>query len=430
MKILKSHAVSPFGGINFVIKEAIDLNVNTLLNSNLPSLPPQSRYNWFDIFMSYWSVFFCGGDCAEDLSINIKSGLHANPYIKVPSPDRILERIKSLSDCPQTFTAKRGEKDHQFSLAEEMNQINLKILSLLPGFQKKDVVLDYDNTVIFTEKADARMTYKKEFGYFPGVGMVGKHIVYVENRNGNSTAHVMQHETIDRMASLLGENGITIDAIRADSASYSYEIIQSMGKAAKRIFVKARMTHTLEEAIAGIKQWKEIEIGGETLLRGATTFMPFERSARDNNEKTNSLKEYRLVVTKEVRRDGQINLFTGEAYNYNPIMTNDFKMTDDEVVYFYNARGAQEREFDELKNDFGWNKMPFSKLEQNTAFLLVMAMCKNLYAHMIVKFSQTIKSLSPNFRIKKFIFRFICIPGKWVVSGRTRKLRLYGVCIT
>ena len=91
------------------------------------------------------------------MSINIKSGLHANPYIKIPSPDRILERIKSLSDCPKTFIAKRGEKDHQFSLAEEMNQLNLKILSLLPGFQKKDVVLDYDNTVIFTEKADARM---------------------------------------------------------------------------------------------------------------------------------------------------------------------------------------------------------------------------------------------------------------------------------
>lgn len=110
-------------------------------------------------------------------------------------------------------------------------------------------MLDYDNTVIFTEKADAQMTYKKGFGYCPGVGIVGKHIVYVENRNGNSTAHVMQHETIDRMASLLEENGITIDAIRADSASYSYVIIQSMGKAARHIFVKDRMTHTLEKAI-------------------------------------------------------------------------------------------------------------------------------------------------------------------------------------
>ena len=132
MKIIKSQAVSPFGGINFVIKEAIDLKINTLLNNNLPSLPTQSQYNWFDIFMSYWSVFFCGGDCAEDLSINIKKGLNANPFIKVPSPDRILERIKSLSDGTQKFTTKRGEKDHQFSLVEEMNRLNLKMLSLLP----------------------------------------------------------------------------------------------------------------------------------------------------------------------------------------------------------------------------------------------------------------------------------------------------------
>lgn len=104
------------------------------------------------------------------------------------------------------------------------------MLSLLPGFQKEDVVLDYDNTLIFTEKEDARLTYKKENGYFPGVGIIGKHIVYVENRNGNSTAQVLQHETIERMASMLEEAGITIDVIRVDSASYTYEIIKAMEK--------------------------------------------------------------------------------------------------------------------------------------------------------------------------------------------------------
>jgi len=426
MKILNSPTISPFGGINFVIKEAIDLNINMLLVNNLPNLPQQSQYNWFDILMSYWSVFFCGGDCAEDLAFNIKKGLHNNPFINIPSPDRVLERIKSLSVASQLSTTKRGEKDHQFSLAEELNRLNLKMLSLFPGFDKKDVVLDYDNTIIFTEKADARMTYQKEFGYCPGVGMIGKHIVYVENRNGNSAAHIMQHETIERMAALLNEAGVTIDVIRADSASYNYETVKAMEKTANRIFIRARMTQTLEEAISNIKEWKEIKVGEDILLRGSTTFVPFVRYARGNNEKTNSLQEYRVVITKEARKDGQINLFTGEAYNYSPIITNDFEMTDDEVVHFYNARGSQEKEFDELKNDFGWNKMPFSRLEQNTVFLLVMAMCKNLYAHMIVKFSKTIKSLSPNFRVKKFIFRFICIPGKWIDSGRTKKLRLYG----
>jgi transposase len=237
---------------------------------------------------------------------------------------------------------------------------------------------------------------------------------------------VLQHKTIERMTCLLKEAGVTIDAIRADSASYTYEIIKAMEKSAKRIFVKARMTDTLENAISNIKEWKEIQVGDTVLLRGSTVFTPFERHARSNNTKTDSLKEYRLVVTKEARRDGQINIFTGEAYNYSPILTNDFEMTDDEVVYFYNARGTEEREFDILKNDFGWKRMPFSKLEQNTVFLLIMAMCRNLYAHIIEKFSRKVKFLSSNFRIKKFIFRFICIPAKWIRSGRMTKLRLYG----
>lgn len=428
MKVLNSLPVSSFGGLNFVIKEAIDLKINSLLNNNLPTMPKQAKYSWFDVIMSYWSVFFCGGDCAEDLAINLKDGFKNNPFINIPSPDRVLGRLKSLSDTPQFFTTKRGKAEHQFSLAEELNRLNISMLTLLPGFKTDKVILDYDNTLIFTEKADAQLTYKKENGYCPGVGIIGNHIVYVENRNGRSNAHVLQHETIERMCSLLHEAGVTIDVIRADSASYTYEIIKSMEKNTNRIFIKARMTDTLERAISNIKEWKEIKIGDSVLLRGSTLFTPFARHARGNNAKTDSLKQYRVVVTKEARRDGQINIFTREAYNYSPIMTNDFDMTNDEVVFFYNARGAKEREFDIMKNDFGWDKMPFSKLEQNTVFLLIMAMCRNLYAHIIEKFSKMIKLLSPHFRIKKFIFRFICIPSKWVKSGRIKKLRLYGYC--
>ena len=79
-----------------------------------------------------------------------------------------------------------------------------------------------------------------------------------------------------------------------------------------------------------------------------------------------------------------------------------------------------------LKNDFGWNKLPFSKLEQNTVYLILTAMCRNIYDYIILKFSKRYKTLKENFRIKKFIFRFICIPAKWIVSGRQTKLRLYG----
>jgi hypothetical protein len=95
-------------------------------------------------------------------------------------------------------------------------------------------------------------------------------------------------------------------------------------------------------------------------------------------------------------------------------------------VQFYNQRGAAEKEFDVLKNDFGWGNMPFSKLEYNAAYLIICAMCRNLYGYIIRLFSKKTATLSPDFRIKKFIFRFICIPAKWVKSARTQKLRLYG----
>lgn len=31
-----------------------------------------------------------------------------------------------------------------------------------------------------------------------------------------------------------------------------------------------------------------------------------------------------------------------------------------------------------------------------------------------------------NRRIKKFIFRFICIPAKWIKHARIKQLRIYG----
>lgn len=106
-------------------------------------------------------------------------------------------------------------------------------------------------------------------------------------------------------------------------------------------------------------------------------------------------------------------------------MTNNLEQTDDEVVFFYNQRGKAEREFDVMKNDFGWDHMPFSRLEQNTVFLLFTAMCRNLYNYIIHRFSGIYMHLKANFRIKKFIFRFICIPAKWIKHARGVQLRMY-----
>lgn len=407
-----------------MIEELDRLGVGKVLNSELPSLAAQSKYDWRDLLYSFWSVFFCGGDCSEDLAVNLRHYLSNHPYLNLPSPDRVLDRMKGLALPSVILDTTKGRRDHHFSMHAALNKLNLKLVKKQLFSQTKPIILDYDNTILFTEKADARLTYKRNNGYMPGVGIIGDKVVYVENRNGNSGAQVLQDQTLDRMFSLLKEEGLKVDVFRADGASYQLFCLSTICRHVDRFFIRARMSEQLQLAISQIKEWKRIEVNGQTLWRGSTWFTPFQPVARRKKQKSQLIK-CRLVITKEERTDGQINLFTKEACNYHPIITNDDQMSDDEVFHFYNQRGAIEREFDILKNDFGWNNMPFSKLEQNTVYLILTAMCRNLYGAIIKTFSTTFSNLSPHFRIKKFIFRFICIPAKWVRQARSWKLRLY-----
>lgn len=423
MKILNSSFVSPFGGLNFVLEELESKKIGDLLSNSLPTLPSQSKYSWRDIIYAYWSVLFCGGDCAEDIDINLYESLQNIPFLNCPSPDRLLNRLKELAETKQSVQKNRSLVNNEISNNTALCQLNLRILKKLKLIESENTVLDYDNTVIFTDKSDARMTYKKEKGYFPGVGIIGSNIIFIENRNGNSAPHAMQDDTIDRMMIALQKQRIKVRSFRADSASYQFSTITSARKYFDKIYVRAKINASTSKAIALIDNWKDIGEGIQQ--QGSVTFTPFTDAARRAKQKE-LLEDYRLIVTRERRRDGQLNLFTGEAYEYKAVMTNDFDMVDEQVVAFYNQRGKQEREFDILKNEFAWNKMPFSILEQNTVFLYITAICRNIYQYIITSFSKRYKHLLPHFRLKKFIFRFICMPAKWVKNGRQIKLRVYG----
>lgn len=425
MKLLKSTRINPFGGLNFVIKELEELEIGRILETNLPPLASQSMYKWKDLLYSFWSIYFCGGTCIEDLAINLRDNINDNPFFRVPSPDRVLERFKELSLPKDIFTLPRGTSLHQFSLQLLLNQLNLKILCKLNLDRKEAHILDYDNTILFTNKSDSLSTYKRAFGYCPGVGIIGDKIVFIENRNGNSAAKDLQFQTLTRMFYELEHQNIKIDAFRADAASYQVDIIDYLNTNVNRFFIRACMSGALAKKIQEIKQWKKVDIGKEVLFRAEINFTPFIRTLK-RRKQLHKLKEYRLVITKIARNDKQINLFTKDAFLYSAILTNDTSLTTDQVVDFYNQRGAIEKEFDVLKNDFGWNNLPFSKLEQNTVFLLFTAMCRNIYQYIIKLFSVNYKYLQPTFRIKKFIFRFICIPTKWIKTARQYKLRVYG----
>ena len=95
------------------------------------------------------------------------------------------------------------------------------------------------------------------------------------------------------------------------------------------------------------------------------------------------------------------------------------------LIEHYNQRRGTEKIFDEMNNDFGWKKLPFSFLEQNTVFMLVMAMCRNFYLHLLNVLSEKTSFVKTSYRLKKFIFRFVIVPFKWIRKSRQKILKLY-----
>ena len=78
-----------------------------------------------------------------------------------------------------------------------------------------------------------------------------------------------------------------------------------------------------------------------------------------------------------------------------------------------------------MNNDFGWKNLPFSFLQQNTVYMLLMAMCRNFYLIILKKIAQKVSFVKTNFRLKKFIFRFVVVPFKRIKRGRQKILKLF-----
>ena len=186
MKILKSQSINAFGGINFVFEYFDQLKIGNFIDSNLPILPRQSHYSWKDIFYSLSSLYFCNGEYIEDINSIIKKNINNNPFCNIASYDTILKRLKELDEGSQTCRTKRGTVDHSYSTNDLLSELNIKLLKNIGVFNTPVLTLDYDNTIIYSEKMDCKMTYKKKYGYQPGVCTV--------NQNEEASNELMMEE--------------------------------------------------------------------------------------------------------------------------------------------------------------------------------------------------------------------------------------------
>jgi len=398
--------VTPFGGIHLIHKQLLAHGAIDFIDNQLGARVKTIGYNYSDILLARIYTAFCGGNATEDVNYVRGNTLKQLKGINIPSADTILRGDKELS-VPCAYIETASGKANKINANPKMNEflVNtaVKFMQLNPG--DKNLTYDFDHQFIPAEKYDAEYSYKNKKGYFPGVATISNIPVYIEGRNGNCNVKTEQLSTHKRALKLLASKGIKPRYARMDCGSYLKEVTDYFHEEDILFSIRASNSETLLTMAADTPNWKPCAINFQDI-------------------EVNSFKyqfgnfEHRIIAYRMPNKTGQKSVFTNDAKNYLFIITNDWGISEKEAIVFYNKRGDSERVFDMQNNDFNWDSMPHSFLEENTVYLIIMAVAHIMYKWLLNIFSKVVDGLTKTSRLKKFIFRFVATVVKITRSGR------------
>jgi hypothetical protein len=280
---------------------------------------------------------------------------------EIPEPDTVGDWLRRMGD------PNRGKPGLE-GLDRVRGKINERILRR-DGV--KEYTLDADAMEITGEKADALFTYNGDRGYMPVAGFLYETPVclYDEFREGNVAPAFGQKEFYLECKQRMPW-GKKIGSYRADSASYQAGLINQFEEDGVKYGITADQDKAVKKVIGmiGREEWKEPVRGCGYELAETVHCM---------NE---TKKAFRLVVKREIRRQGE--LFEKEGpYFYHVVATNwlEGEKNTEEVLKWHNQRGQAENFNKELKIGLGMERMPCGQSYANAVFFRIGVIAYNLF---------------------------------------------------
>ena len=100
MVSMKSEKITPFGGI-FHVRDHFSRFVGPVIDKVLGLRCTSFGYQYSEIVVFLSSVYFCGGDCVEDVTTHLMPHFSLHPNLRTCSSDTILRGISEPS-CANT----------------------------------------------------------------------------------------------------------------------------------------------------------------------------------------------------------------------------------------------------------------------------------------------------------------------------------------
>ena len=105
---IKSEKITPFGRIVHV-REQFSRYMAPIIDKVLGLRCTSYGYQYSEIVGSLSSVYFCGGDCVEDVTSHLMPHLSLHPTLRTCSSDTILRGVSELTAANTTYTSVTGK---------------------------------------------------------------------------------------------------------------------------------------------------------------------------------------------------------------------------------------------------------------------------------------------------------------------------------
>jgi hypothetical protein len=349
------------GGLALMAEFNHGIGLRELTDRYLPSPGSNRGFDASEIVDTVVLMLQGGGRSLEDLrELKDEEGLmELIGREEIAEPDTVGDWLRRMGD------PKRG----QLGL-EGLDRVRDKISErVLKKDGIKEYTLDADATEIIGEKTDALFTYNGNKGYMPMLGFLYENAVCFldEFREGNVAPAFGQKEFYLRCKERM-PRGKRIGYYRGDSASYQSSLFNQLEEDGVIYGITVDQDKAVKLAIALIPRgdWREP-------VKGCGYELAETLHCMNETEKA-----FRLVVKREIRRQGEL-FEKGGQYFYHAVATNWLEKSTEEVLKWHNQRGQAENFNKELKIGFGMERMPCGQTYANAVFFRIGVIAYNLF---------------------------------------------------
>jgi hypothetical protein len=427
------------GGVAAAHVVARKLELDRAIDGALHLLKVHAPYHESDHVLNIAYMIFAGGQKLEDLE-RLRQD---EAYMDLVGADRI----------PDPTTAgdflRRFDAQDIIALMEAVNRIRVRVWNHQEQSFRDRAIIDADGTIAPTEGEKKRgmgISYNGIWGYHPLIVSLAntREPLYVVNRPGNATSQDDAAHWIDRAIALVRESfrevllrGDTafsltseFDRWTADGVKFVYgydacknlvEMADSLADTAWRpLERKRRVPKTAPRERRENTKEEIVRENGYQNIR-----LRSEQIAEFSYRPQKCSRHYRMIVVRKnlTVEKGEVHLFDDIRYFF--YVTNDERMTPEEVVGHAHARCEQENLIEQLKNGVNAVRVPLYDLVSNWAYMVVASLSWTLKAWMaLIQPRSADRDNLLRMEFRRFVNYVMMIPCQVVRGARRVLLRL------